>query len=452
MPPSSTTLLAMTGPAALRAMARAFANFSEFDRFVQGLQAALDQSDYFGRLTIQIDRSMTEPSKRFSAGALTLPLASTTGKLGTLQVAASEEFRQFGAHDLHLMAGLADFLSVALAQSLRLEAAEKSPALLRFLLDQAPVGIAAYEGDGRLIVANELAARWLRETTVPFVQLTENRGCFHLRASGKLIYGEARRNGENNGGWLVVLQDLTAEQVRLLELFGSETYRALAEGGRVGFALIESAQPQEGVLRRLPELRAALLPGEIAGPYDAHRVGLVLPGVEGLALRARLRKLHGVFGEAPGLRLGCAELGRDGRTPAALLEAALKNPGLFEEVLRPSLLVHDDSAAVADTLAMILGKEFKVVKSTSPVRTRALLTDGIFEGFVTELELRNGVNGVELVNYAREKQPGIRPFFTTVQRIPYGLPAGVAETDATVLEKPFDIPTLTKIVRTKLLD
>jgi hypothetical protein len=193
-----------------------------------------------------------------------------------------------------------------------------------------------------------------------------------------------------------------------------------------------------------------LLPGEAAGPYDAHRIGIVLPGTDGLSLRARLRKLRDAFANPEGLRLGYAELGRDGRTPEALLEVALRCDRTYDEMLRPVLLVHDDSAAVADTFAMVLGREFQVVKSTSPIRTRELLATQTFEGFVTELELRNGVSGTELVRYAKEKQPGIRPFLTTVQRAPYGLPAGAGDADILILEKPFNVVTLTKMVRANL--
>ena len=351
------------------------------------------------------------------------------------------------------MGGLADFLSAVLNQSLRAQDAEKGRVLLRFLLNQAPVGIAAYDVDRRLIVANELATRWIGEAGLPFDDFEKGESGFHLRARGKLIYGEVRRSLQTEtGAWLVVLHDLTPEQVRLLELMQRETYRMLAQSGHLGFALVESAHLRDGVLRRLAELRAALLPGEVAGPYDAHRIGIVFPGLNGLALRARLRKLRVIFADTNGLRLGYAELGRDGNTPEAILTAALQRHGSYDEIVRPVLLIHDDSAAVADTFAMVLGKVFFVVKSTSAARTRELLAKETFEGFVTELELRSEVSGPELVRYAREKQPGIRPFFTTVQRAPYGLPAGAAEGDALVLEKPFNVATLTQIVRTELLD
>jgi DNA-binding NtrC family response regulator len=107
---------------------------------------------------------------------------------------------------------------------------------------------------------------------------------------------------------------------------------------------------------------------------------------------------------------------------------------------------------VADTLAMVLGKEFRVVKSSRPERTRELLAKEVFDGLVTELESRNGGGGIELARYARELRPGIRPFFTTVQRPPYGLPAGAADPEVVMLEKPFDVEVLTRKVRARLLE
>jgi len=441
----------MTGPAALRALAKAFSQFNEFDNFVQGLRSALEHTEHFERLTIQVDRALLQQKDQFAPGALTLPLTGASGPIGLLQAAPAPGLRQFGPEDLHLLAALSDFLSAALAQALNQEDAARRRELLRFLLNQAPVGIAAYGENKRLIVANDIASRWLAEAGVPFEELQKTPGGFHLRASGKLIYGEARRMVEDaSGSWIVVLQDLTGEQVRLLELVKRETYRALVDNFRMGFVLIEGPQARDGVLHRLAAVRASLLPGEFAGPYDARRIGLVLPELEGVSLRARLRRLRGAFANTGGLRLGFSEVARDGRTPEALLEAALRHPVAYDEILRPTLLVHDDSAAVTDTFAMVLGREFGVVKSTSPERTRELLAQESFDGFVTEMELRNGVSGAELVRYAREKQPGIRSFFTTVQRAPYGLPAGASQADALILEKPFDVATLTETVRAGL--
>ncbi len=448
-----TTLLPtvrMEGPAALRALAHAFAHAGDFDRFMAGLNAALDHSAAFGKTSIMLDRELADSAGDFPSGVLALPLAEGGKKLGTLRIGADGGSAQFGAQDLHLLSGLAEFLSAALSVSERLQANDRNRERLRFLLNQAPVGIASYGSDRRLVVANDLAIRWLGEVRPPFDDLEKDGGGFHLRAHGKLIYGEARHHPLSGGSeWLVVLHDLTPEQGRLLELIRRETYRALAQKGRFGFALIEAPDARVGVLRRLPELRAALALGETAGPYDAHRVGLVFSEVNSLAMRARLRRLRHVFEGLNGLRMGYAELGRHGATPETLLDAALQNAGPYDEVVRPSVLVHDKNPGVADTLAMMLGRSFHVVKSSEAALTRELLGRETFEGFVAELESRTGPDGAELMRYARSKLPGIRPFFLTARPMAHDWPA---EEDAMIFEKPFDASAVTQAVKDKLAD
>jgi len=440
----------MDGPAALRALARAFAHLGDFDRFVAGLQTALDRSALFAQLRLTVDRGLADHAASFPGGVLTLPLGAADGPGGTLQAAPG---RQFGPEDLHLLAGLADFLSAALAASAQLRTAGQSRELLRFLLNQAPVGIAAYGADRQLLVANELARRWVGEAPLPFDDFEKGTGGFHLRAGGKLIYGEARRAGPPaEDSWIVVLHDLTADQARLLELMRRETYRALAQRGKFGFALVEGADMRQGVLRRLPEVRAALTLGETGGPYDAHRVGIVFSEVNGLALRARLRKLRHVFDGVEGLRVGYAELGRNGGTPEALLEAALQAAGPYDETVRPAVLVHDENPAVTDTLALLLGREFRVVQSSEPGRTRELLGHEMFEGFVAELESRTGPDGAELMRLARAQLPGIRPFFLTARHPSPDWSAETGKADAVVFEKPFDAAAVTQTLRERLAD
>lgn len=443
---AATNTLTLTGPHALRALARAFGQFDNFDRFVAGLQSALHRSPRFEQTHIAIDRGLAASPERFSSGTLSLPLVGDYGAIGALQVgAAHADRRQFGPEDLHLLAGLADFLGAALSQAQRAQDAARGRELLRLLLNQAPVGIAAYGLDRRLIVANESAVRWLGSATLPFADFETGTENFHLRADGKLVYGEVRRAPDAGGVWILVLQDLTPDQSRLMDGFQREVFRALAGNQRCGIALVESADPQNGVLRRLPAVRAALQNSEIAGPYDAHRIGLVLAG-GGLALRARLRQVRGAFAGLPGLRLSYSELGRNGRTPDALLASALQRSGLYDELLRPAVLVQDDNPAVADTLAMVLGRDFHVVKSPNADRTRALLVDETFEGLVIELDPRAGPSGAELAREARLLQPGIQSFLTTIGEA--AIPP--ATTDATVVEKPFNVAALTALVREKL--
>lgn len=445
MPPPVETV-SLHGPLALRAFARAFGQFDNFDRFVAALESSFPRATGFEALRIVLDRGLVETAEKFPPGVFSLPLTGESGAVGTLQVGRTAERRPFAADDLHLLAGLADFLGAALTQAQRLQDAARGRELLRLLLNQAPVGIAAYGADRRPIVANELALRWLGSATLPFEEIEAGGETFYLRSEGKLVYGEARRVAEAGGAWLIVLHDLTPEQARLLDGMQREIYRALADKSTCSVVLLEVADLRHSALRRLPALRAALQPGELAGPYDVHRVGLVLAD-RGLGLRARLRKLRPILGELAGVRVGYAELGRDGRTPEALLKAALHRYGAFDAMLQPALLIHDETPGVAAMLAMVLGREYRVVQSADAARTRELLDAEPFEGIVTEFDpAREGASGESIVRFARMVQPGIKPIYTSVQPAAQ-LGAGPG---ALVIEKPFDVAKLVALVRNEV--
>lgn len=439
---SPVETVTVSAPHALRAFARAFGQFENFDRFVAGLEAAFPRATGWSDLRIVLDRGFLEKAERFERHQLALPLTTEQGTLGTLQVAGGADRRLFGADDLHLLAGLADFLAAVLAQAQRVQDATRGRELLRLLLNQAPVGIAAYGFDRRPIVANELALRWLGNTPLPFDEIEAGGDSFYLRTEGKLVYGEVRKVTEVTGGaWMFLMHDLTPEQGRLLDGLQRELYRARAEGRPCSVVLLEVADVKHGALRQLAALRAPLRAGELAGPYDATRVALVL-GCAGLELRARLRQLRPMLQDTAGVRLGYAELGRDGVTPEDLLKTALHRYGAFETLLQPALLIHGEHPAVAASLALVLGRDFRIVQSESEARTRELLAAQPFEGVVAELE-----TAAPVVQLARELQPGIQPLYTTVQ------PASQVQTEpgALVIEKPFDVAAITAQVRERLL-
>ncbi|MFA5057745.1 MAG: hypothetical protein WC485_06495, partial [Opitutaceae bacterium] len=149
------------GPAALRALTRAFAHLQDFDGFVHGLQAALNQADWFGRVTLDIADRSGAGETQFAFGELTLPVQGAADVHGVLRVTGREEPRIFGSEDLHLLAGLADFLAVVLDRAQEWREAGSHRQLLGFLLNQAPVGIVAFDGQHRVAAGNDLARRWL---------------------------------------------------------------------------------------------------------------------------------------------------------------------------------------------------------------------------------------------------------------------------------------------------
>ncbi len=440
--------IALPGPAALRALAKAFSDFGEFDRFVAGLQTALAQSAAFEHTAILLDRAVHAGKVPLVAGSLSVPLVGGGLPHGFLQAAPRSENRQFAAEDLHLLAGLADFLSAVLDQAVRRQEAQRSQELLRFLLNQAPIGLAAYTPERRLLVANDLGRDWLGEAGPPFLEIESGHGNFHLRAAGKLIFGEARRAPD--GVWVIALHDLTPGQVRLIEALQRETFRGLVEEHPVSFALVESPQVCEGVLRQLPALRQALAGNEVVGPYDANRIGIVMAGMGGSAARHRLRQWQGLLGDVGTLRVGVAELRRDGSTSETMLAAALRRSGPFGETVRPTVLVHDNDSGVASSISLILGREYRVLKSMELGATREILRREEVDVFVTDLDLRGEVSGTDLVQEVRRLQPTIRPLFTSVHDAPHELTPELAAGGAVVLQKPFAPDVLREALRNRL--
>lgn len=439
--------VSLAGPIALRALARAFGDFGDFHRFVTGLQSALEESAPFAQTAILLDRAVADRPP-FATGVLSVPLAGTEAQFGMLQSSPRAGHKQFGAEDLHLLAGLADFLSAVLDQAVKTQDARRSQELLRFLLNQAPIGLAAYTAERRLLVANDLGRDWLGEAGPPFLEIESGHENFHLRAAGKLIYGEARRAPD--GVWVIALHDLTPGQMRLIESLQRETFRGLVEERPVCFALVESPQVREGVLKQLPALRHVLTGEDLAGPYDANRIGIVLSGQGGSAARQKLRQWQGLLGDVGTLRVGLSELRRDGTSSETMLDAALRRCGPYGETVRPTVLVHDNDSGVANSISLILGREYRVLKSTELATTREILKREELDVFVTDLDLRGEVTGTALVHEVRQLQPAIRPLFTSVHDAPHELPPELAAGGAEVLQKPFAPDELRNALRNRL--
>jgi CheY-like chemotaxis protein len=201
------------------------------------------------------------------------------------------------------------------------------------------------------------------------------------------------------------------------------------------------------VLSALPALREALRAGELAGPHDAFHLGIVLPERDASAALARLRELKEFWPDAEA-RLGVVQAGEG--DASAMIEAARGELRAQDDVLRRTLLLHDDYPAVNDMIELVLGRRFHIVKSTRIADAHELLRTRPFDGIFTEVELRDGESGIELARFAKRLQPGIRPYFTTVTHTERLTGVDGDLGDHVVLRKPFDIARLDEAVRATL--
>jgi PAS domain-containing protein len=419
------------------------------------LEASLGKAAFFERAEIVLTDGGQPAPESFASGQFTLPITGAEEIHGVLKVASPG--RVFGPQDLHLMASLAGVLAAVLDHARKHGEAKRNLDVLNFLLNLAPVGMVALDGQGRVLAANDAARRWLGVETngalaarlAPEVIGADWRTAraFHFQAGGRLLYAEARAHGSPATAHGLVLADVSAEQARLTDGLQRELYRGRWLAKPLVFALVESGKANAGLMTALPGLGEAMKDGETVGVLDAFHLGIVLPGMEAPAALARLRELRAHW-PADGVRLGWAAGGKaDAEALIAEARAALKPQ---DDVLRPTLLLHDDYPAVNDMIEMVLGRRYHIVKSTRIAETQELLRTRPFDGIFTEVELRNGASGIELAKFAKRLQPGIRPYFTTVshsEKLP-GLDEELG--DHVVLRKPFDVARLDEMVRATL--
>jgi CheY-like chemotaxis protein len=311
-----------------------------------------------------------------------------------------------------------------------------------------------------VLAANDVARRWLEVDSLPALAERlepavlradwRTTPSFHFQYGGRLIYAEARQHGSVVEGGLaygLVLADVGTEQARLTDGLQRELYRCRWQKKPLAFALVESTRLAGGVLQSLPALKNALRPGESVGPQDAFHLGIILPELDASAALARLRELKSFWADDT-VRIGVVQADCD--DAIAMLAAAREALRPQEDALRRTLLLHDDYPAVNDMIELVLGRRFHIVKSTRIADTHELLRTRAFDGIFTEVELRNGASGIELAKFAKQLQPGIRPYFTTVthtERLP-DLDPELA--DHVVLRKPFNIERLDAAVRATL--
>lgn len=448
----------MAGPAALRALAKAFAHIADFRPFVDMLEVSLGKAAFFERAEISLTEGEAPPPEGFTSGQFTLPITGADSLHGALKVASPG--RVFGPEDLHLMASLASLLAAVLDHAKRHGEVRRNLDILNFVMNLAPIGMVALDGDGRVLAGNDTVCRWLQadsaadlgERLAPAVLGSDWRTtpAFHFQTGGRLFYAEARSRGANADGtdvYALVLADLGGEQARLIDGLQRELYRCRWQRRPLAFALVQGPTVADGVLRSLPALREALRPGESAGPHDAHHLGLVFPELDASSVLARLRELKAHWPN-DAVKIGVAQSGEgDASEMIAAARQTLRPTG---DALRRTLLLHDDYPAVNDMIELVLGGRFHIVKCTRIAEAHELLRTRPFDGIFTELELRNGESGIELAKFAKQLQPAIRPYFTTVTHTEKlaGLDAELA--DHVVLRKPFDIARLDEAVRATL--
>jgi len=409
--------------ATLRGLGRAMAFSPDFRAFFAALDRAIYDGELLPGLRLELGSAEVlggEGEFDLGEGVFNVPLVGKGELHGVLRVARRDNLRRFGAEDLHLLTALGGFLAAVSDHALAHRDGLKQLDMLRFVLDLAPTGFAIFDGALRPVLVNAVAREWLgaeaAEAAALLAEPPANGAAAraYLRIGGKLVSAETVTAPATEGRSpvrVVVLVDVTPEQTALLDTLARELYRTRCQSQSLCFALLEHTGGRSTLLAALPQFRANLPTNAFCGPYDAHRIGLVLPGQPYPAALRQVRQLRALLPEAE-TAVALVAVDANAADAEAVLSSALATMRPLRRLLQPTVLLHDDYPAVNDMLELVLRHEFSVMKSSSVAQTRALLSRQHFDAIITELDLNEGVNGLDLAREARERQPDIRTVFT----------------------------------------
>ncbi len=431
----------------LRDFARAVRHIHDLRTFLEIFQVGLESTGICARAEFSAEAAdgADHRPNAFGAGRLSLPVVAEGRVAAIAQVTPPADKQHFGPEDLQLLAGLSELLGAAIELAYQIQRQDRVLEALKAVLNFAPVGICAFDEQGRVAAANTLARGWLAlaegdslASALPAgTSWNEVRqgGSFHLRVSGRLLFCETRPHPDQRIGALVIT-DLTPEQGRLLDALNREVYRGNHLGRAMHFVLLERAQPMGALLSAMPVIRETMGRAAIVGPYDAARIGLIFPESTWSTVIRQLRRVAPALAPAE-VRIGRAGLRSFTESPEQVIETALSAPDTLATVLRPRILVHDEYRGVGEALQLVFGPACDVTGSTDMVEAQRLVQEQHFDAVLADLNAAGG--GQDLVARARARNRHVRAFFLS-STLPGALSGRMGTAaDGPVFSKPFNV-------------
>lgn len=380
----------------------------------------------------------------FASDRLSIPLLGSTGALGTMKLAPGGG-GTFRSSRLQLAGALAELASAVVDHALVARTRTAPAELIAITLADLPLGVLCYDGSGALVFANAAAhhalggrvpADWTSVwSTFAPAGRREPGTAFVLREGSRLIHLAARRASATGPG-AIVLTDLAARVNGFNEAVSAEVYRCLVEKQPVSLGVVAGVDGSPAALEALEAVRPVLPVGARVGPIDGEAVGILVARAQASSLWPTLREIGRVRAGVEVLRGGVSALRLEGDTPGALLARAISDLRPLAVDTRPGLLVCDRSAAVNDTLALMLRRDFAVTCSAHWTESLALLEEQPFDGLVLELPPRGDARGQAFAMRALELQPAAQSFFVTDLPGPWET-AELGRPDRPVFRKPF---------------
>lgn len=367
----------------------------------RGLSGALERLEDYGAFCTSLTKALTacEPALGLTLAPTPEESHETTFKDGALifpvnlrgmsrgHVEWSVEDHPPGSAEIELLGSLTEFIALLLSRANQAGLDADRRALLRLLLDQAPVAIVAFRESGEVVVANSLAERWLETLEVDLARV----GPVVCGAcDGRLVFGEVRGIMPERGLRALVLTDVSANQGHFLQGLETRFYRSKLEQTPLTVALLRHS---EGgwLLQRQGDLRRAMTQDVVVGAYDAHSIGVLVEQDRPTArrmLRQALQQLHWPMA----MEVGLATTRDPVITPDALLESVTRTEKQAEALL-PKILVVEPNRAVSEAIRAALRGRAEIQWCADCEGAQRLLESQLVDASIVEVDAVPALEG-----------------------------------------------------------
>ena len=448
----------------LRSVAMSLGSFDEFGDFLDALKQLVGEDRYLkgaAQLCDVFSGESEQPDfESLEQNETVIAVAGANGSSGYLKYAGREDGRPFDAQDLHLMGAISSVVSALVEQAQNFRKKEQAASILRYLLNQLPLGVVCFDAQRGVLVENKLAQRLLGSSGLSLFESQLDRVKrsngdlvkLHLEVDGQLIYCEGRSLEVSEGVVIdaYVLYDLSESREKLLKDLELEAYMSESRGGAVVVALLESRAVAGEIYREMKTSAEdfGLEPTKVQ-PLDAYVCACIFRGKDVRSVRYVLRhRLPFLAQDDLRVALVAYDASAVAVEPArGLVDAASAALAQSEEALLPELLVLEIYPPVVDALEMIVGDECLLRTVDSIDAADALIRSGQIDGLILDLDGFDAEVRERMQSAASSVGSGFKIFYSSYKtpqmvRSAYGLSEGDP-----LLQKPFDTQEVTDLVR-----
>lgn len=439
----------------LREFSNAIALMDDFQAFIEALKLVVGEDPFLEAEAVLNDptaKAASEILPDFNALETSETLVSVTGEaghLGYLKLRGRRDSKPFGAEDMHLMGSIAGFISALTLQARKFRQSAEAERVLKYLINQLPLGVVCLNSKYELIVESNLAAKTLGESGLDaLLAMVRAKNAFvrgrmqgHLEVEDRLVYTEARQLKMSSDFEVTafVLYDLSNYREKFCTELELEAYRSHSRDRLLTLALVKQDGPPGAGYREMMSVAEKMQRTDMRiRPLDAYSTACIFSG-------QGPRSVRSIFSSMLGPAEGEIELGllpiegplEAARSAISFIDRAKEKLLPLREAVLPELIVFDAYPGVYDALQLITSELCKLNKVSEFEEAVGLVRSGHYDGLFMDIDCLQDAQIHVLKREVKRADRGFKVFFCSYQKPEMVRQREGVDPRETILCKPF---------------